>query len=123
MKKIHDGRILSYQVNFENLKIGLEIEDDREEKIKITFENFFSFHFESQLPDSILLDIIEESVDNFISENEELLSEGKNYYWPMDYDKNEELIDYIKDNNYHYYKIQSSYGLNGWVVCERFYFN
>lgn len=37
----------------------------------------------------------------------------------MDYDYVEELTDYIKENGYRYYKIQASYGLNGWILSKK----
>lgn len=37
----------------------------------------------------------------------------------MDYEHIEELINYIEGNNHHYYKLQASYGLNGWVLAKK----
>ncbi|MEB2280723.1 hypothetical protein LAV73_12015 [Lysinibacillus xylanilyticus] len=51
-------------------------------------------------------------------ENKELLDKEKDYLWPMDYEKVVDLIKYIKGNNYHYYKIYASYGLNGWILSK-----
>lgn len=119
MKQIHDSKIVNYQIDFESLKIEMTIVSEREEKEKIVFEDLYAFHFEDQLPNSILLDIVEEEIDLFVVENKELLEKGKSYYWPMDYNDIKELVHYIKKNNYHYYKVQASYGLNGWVMSKR----
>ncbi|MED4532070.1 hypothetical protein ABET51_07655 [Metabacillus fastidiosus] len=119
MKKIHDSKVLNYQIDFEYLKIEIKVMSEQENQMKIFFEDFFAFHFEDQLPDSILLDIVEEEIDSFALENKELLDKGKDYYWPMDYDYVEEMINYIKESGYHYYKIQASYGLNGWILSKR----
>ncbi len=118
MKQIHDSKILNYQIDFEHSKITVEVLFEQE-KIIILFEDLFAFHFEDQLPDSILLDIVEGEIDSFITDNKELLDKGKDYYWPMDYDSVEELIYFIKENGYHYFKIQASYGLNGWILSKR----
>jgi len=37
----------------------------------------------------------------------------------MDYEHIEELINYIEGNNDYYYKLQASYGLNGWVLANK----
>jgi len=119
MDKIHDSKILNYQVNFEYLILEINVENEQNEQIKIIFEDFFVFHFEDQLSKSILLDIVEEDVDMFCRENKVLLEKGKNYYWPIDYDNFKEVDNHLKNNNYRYFKIQSSYGLNGWVLAKK----
>lgn len=119
MNKIHDSKILNYQVDFKYSKIEMKVLDEQENQWNILFEDFFAFHFEDQLPSSILLDIVEEKVATFALENKELLDKEKDYSWPMDYDYLEEMINYIKENGYNYYKIQASYGLNGWVLSKR----
>ncbi|WP_231559188.1 hypothetical protein [Bacillus sp. MSP13] len=119
MEKIHDSKILNYQIDFESSIIQILSESDNGELFKIVFEDFFAFHFEDQIPNSILLDIFEEEINSFVLENEELLEKGKSYYWPMDYDSIEELMNHIKENSYQYFKIQASYGLNGWILSKK----
>lgn len=121
MKKIHDSRILNYQIDFGNSIIKMNTLTEQEMQLKILFKDFLTFHFENQLPDSILLDIVEEKNDSFPIENKALLEKGKDYFWPIDYENIQDLINYIKENNYHYYKIYSSYGLNGWVLSKSFF--
>lgn len=118
MSKIHDSKILNYKIDFEYSKIEMKVENEQEKQMKIVFEDFFAFHFENQLPRSILFDIVEEDVDSFSLENKELLDKEKDYLWPMEYEYVEELINYIKENSYHYYKIYASYGLNGWILSK-----
>jgi len=118
MDKIHDSKILNYRVNFEYLILEINVENEQSEQIKIIFEDFFVFHFEDELPKSILLDIVEEDINMFYRENKELLEKGKDYYWPIDYNNFKELDNHLKSNNYRYFKIQSSYGLNGWVLAK-----
>ncbi|VVM33785.1 hypothetical protein [Terribacillus sp. AE2B 122] len=38
----------------------------------------------------------------------------------MDYENSEEMLSYVKSKSYRYYKIQSSYGLNGWILSKAF---
>jgi len=122
MSKIHDNKLKNYHIDFEHSKIEMNVENEQEKQIKILFQGFFAFHFENQLSGSILLDIVEGETDSFALENNELLAKEKDYFWPMDYENVEDLINYIKENNYHYYKIYSSYGLNGWVLSKNMLF-
>ncbi|MFP7416673.1 hypothetical protein [Priestia filamentosa] len=119
MKKIHDSKILNYQIDFEYSKIEIRVESEQGDQMKILFEDFFAFHFEDQIPHSVLLDIVEGDLNSFALENKEVLDKGKDYYWPMDYDHIEELINHIKKNGYNYHKLQASYGLNGWILSKR----
>jgi hypothetical protein len=119
MDTIHDSKILNYQIDFESSKIEVKVVTEKEKQVKILFEDFFAFHFEDQLPDSILLDIVEGDVNSFALDNIELLDKSKDYSWPMDYEYVEEMINYIKENSYKYYKVQASYGLNGWILAKR----
>ncbi|MFD2657676.1 hypothetical protein [Gracilibacillus thailandensis] len=118
MSKIHDSKILKYQIDFEYSKIEMIVEYDQDEQVKILFKDFFAFHFENQLFGSILFDIVEGDIDSFVLENKELLDKEKDYLWPMDYECVEDLINYIEENSYHYYKIYASYGLNGWILSK-----
>lgn len=118
MRKIHDSKILNYKIDLEYSIIELKVENEQNKQLKILFEDFFAFHFENQLPGSILFDIVEGEVDSFVIENKELLDKGKDYAWPMDYEYIEDLINYIQKNSYHYYKIYASYGLNGWILSK-----
>lgn len=118
MKNIHDSRILSYNVDFEYSKLTIKIIDDNGQYSDLLFKDVFAFHFEEQLPHSIILDILEDEVDIFYTDNKEILDKGKDYYWPMDYENSEEILSYIKSKSYRYYKIQSSYGLNGWILSR-----
>ncbi|GIO24386.1 hypothetical protein [Oceanobacillus sp. J11TS1] len=122
MSKIHDSKILNSQIDFENSIIKIKVITEQEEQLNMIFEEFLAFHFENQLPDSVLLDIVEEKVDSFTIENKDLLEKEKDYFWPIDYEDVEDLINYIKDNSYHYYKIHASYGLNGWILSKKYSF-
>lgn len=119
MDIIHDSTILNYQINFECSKIEVTVVTEKDIQLKISFEDLFAFHFENQLPDSILLDVVEANVNYFATDNKELLDKSKNYFWPMEYEYIEEIINFIKENSYKYYKLQASYGLNGWVLAKR----
>ncbi|MGP1910099.1 hypothetical protein ACTSEZ_18145 [Metabacillus sp. JX24] len=54
MFTIHDSKILAYQVDFENLHIEIEAVDEKGNKAKLLFDDFFAYYFEDQLPGSIV---------------------------------------------------------------------
>ncbi|WP_228463365.1 hypothetical protein [Listeria seeligeri] len=118
---VHDSEILSYQADFENSQLIMYVKDEKNIKYKIIFEGLFTFCFEHQMPSSIILDIVKKATYSFVSENSELLSEGKNYFWPLDYEDEDELQDYLNEKNLNYYELQASYGLNGWIICSQYH--
>lgn len=118
---VHDSEILSYQADFENGQLIIFVKDEKNIKHKIIFEGLFTFCFEHQMPNSIILDIVKGEIGSFANENSELLSEGKNYFWPLDYEDEDELLDYLNGKNLNYYELQASYGLNGWIICSQYH--
>lgn len=78
MNNIHDSQILNYQINFEYSKIEIVVLNEQGEHVNISFNDIFAFHFEDQLPSSIILDIVEAEIDLFATENKELLDKRKN---------------------------------------------
>lgn len=80
MDTIHDSKILNYNIDFEHSKIEIKAMTEKEKQIKILFEDFFAYHFENQLPKSILLDIVEGDVNSFALDNKEVLDKSKDYF-------------------------------------------
>ena len=118
MNNVHDYIIKSYTVNFEEKKITLEISNDIKEK-QVVFHNIFTYKFYDEMPYSVILDLEERPLDDFFSENEELLEQGEKRAWPIMYDSFEELENEIRNANVAYQVLYSSYGMNGWVLAER----
>jgi hypothetical protein len=118
MFTIHDSKILAYKVDFENLHIEIKAVDEKGNKANLLFEDFFAYHFEYQVPGNILFDITEGDIKDFAEDHKELLSESKDYGWPMDYRNAKELTDHIKEKGYKYYIVEASYGLNGWILAR-----
>lgn len=118
MNNVHDYIIKSYTVNFEEKKITLEVSNDIKEK-QVVFHNIFTYKFYDEMPYSVILDLEERPLDNFFSENEELLQQGEKEAWPIMYDSFEELENEIRNANVTYQVLYSSYGMNGWVLAER----
>jgi hypothetical protein len=123
VSKIHDNEIISYEVDLKNQKIIIHTQYNSStliEKTDIVFSNVLAHFFENQLQGSIIFDIEEYEIIQFIEDNSDLLKKQKNYCWPMDYDTAEELAEILLKEQYSYYVITSSYGLSGWIVSKKY---
>lgn len=121
MSQVHDNEILSYEVNYEAEQIIMHTRYDSRQLLEhtdIVFSGVLCHWFEGELPGSIILDINANGIPSFIKENTELLNKQKNYGWPKMYDTLEELESTLTAEQYQYFVISSSYGLNGWVVAK-----
>jgi hypothetical protein len=116
---IHDNTIESYLVDFETDSIRITTKKHKEnEIIQVVFSGVVAHYFENPMKGSILLDIDEHNIENFISNNRKLLEEQKNYGWPILYDNFNELEGFLLKNRFKYFVIYASIGLNGWVVAK-----
>lgn len=111
---LHDRELLNYVVNFKTSSIQLNFDNN----ITLEFNNMFIYKFYDEIKGSVILDIVEESIENFFLDNADYILENNNYGAPIFYATPEELKKYIIDNNLKYYKIYASYGFNGWILCE-----
>lgn len=105
---LHDRELLNYVVNFKTNLIQLNFDNN----ITLEFKNMFTYKFNDEIKESIILDIVEEDIENFFLDNVEYILENNNYSEP------EEFKKYIINKHLKYYKIYASYGFNGWVLCE-----
>lgn len=122
MFNIHDNEIISYEVCLKDKKIIIHSKNNYSklnEYIDIVFYNVLVHFFENQLSHSIIFDICKYDVNKFIQDNNQLLNKRKKYCWPIDYDNIEELISTLEKEEYNYYVISSSYGLEGWVLAKK----
>ncbi|MDO1605018.1 hypothetical protein Q2T76_02990 [Lactobacillus sp. YT155] len=120
MFEVHDNIVKSYFIDLEKMEIQLNLaNEDEDSKQQVFFNKVFAYYFYNELSGSILYDIEKEKdIDFFLERNREILSNQQGTGWPMIYEKEDELFDYIKENNYECYLIEPSYGLRGWVVCQ-----
>ncbi|MGG3835499.1 hypothetical protein ABEV00_00555 [Paenibacillus thiaminolyticus] len=91
------------------------------EKVDIVFSSVFAHYFEPEISGSIILNIEKGDLIDFLKDNKELLTQGYEYSWPSDYNTTEELMEKLEIEGYSYYIINSSYGLNGWVLAKESY--
>lgn len=125
MVQAHDNKILSYEIHLKDEKIILHTEythKDIYQLIDFVFTGVFTHFFEGQLPGSIILDISTNDITTFFNnqENIDLLKEKKKYGWPADYESIDDLKQTLVTNDFQYYELSSSYGLNGWIIAKNY---
>ena len=123
MNTVHDNEILSYLVDLKNERIMFHTQHRNSTIIKnidILFTDVLAHYFEDELHGSIILDIYSYDIDSFIADNTELLINGKDNSWPMNYSTLAELTIKLTKEQYHYYAITASYGLSGWVLSKHY---
>lgn len=117
--KMHDYEVISYEINLKNEKIKLIAQlPGAKNQAYLKFDGVLAHYFENELSGSIILDVVEETLTNFLSYNKNLLDERKNQAWPMYYKEISQLEEKLKSENLKYYIIGSSYGLGGWVLAK-----
>lgn len=116
---MHDNKIMKYTVDFENDKIIIYSIDETENKANIIFENIFTYLFKNQQKDSIIIDIEERKVEEFIENNTDLLKQQKSFTWPAFYNNLQELKAIIEKERYNYYILYSFCGMCGWVLSQK----
>ncbi|KOP67207.1 hypothetical protein AMS62_19595 [Bacillus sp. FJAT-18019] len=117
MTSVHDNEVISYEVNLKNKHIVINTEN-REKTVKIRFSNVMAHLFEDHLYGSILLDIENYEIDEFIKGSKDLFEKHKPYCWPVNYESIDELKELLYKEQYKCYIISSSYGFNGWVLAK-----
>jgi len=116
---IHDNTIESYKIDFESENILITTKRyNTNEIVQVVFTGAMAHYFENPMKGSILLDIDEHSIENFIFNNKKLLEKQKKYGWPMSYDSYIELEDYLLAKRFKYYVIYASIGLSGWILAK-----
>lgn len=117
--KMHDYEVISYEINLKDEKIKLIAQlPGAKNQAYLKFDGVLAHYFENELSGSIILDVVEETLTNFLSYNKNLLDERKNQAWPMYYKEISQLEEKLKSENLKYYIIGSSYGLGGWVLAK-----
>ena len=126
-KIIHDGDIKRYEVDFEKeeLKLFFNIESPyvpelrkNNKKAVIIFSGLLTHAFKYEHHQNILSDIYKYDIETFIKENKELLRESRNYCWPLFFDDFDDLKTKLLKQKCNYYVIESSNGLDRWVLAK-----
>ncbi|MCI9418853.1 MAG: hypothetical protein HFG32_02385 [Eubacterium sp.] len=53
-------------------------------------------------------------------DHREELIKKKGYCWPINDQTEEELTDFLAENKYTYIRINSSYGMSGWILAKSY---
>lgn len=121
VKSMHDDYIVQYSVNLSEQKLILQMyNNETKAEGKISFSDVLTHSFRCILDYNQILDIDEYGIDSFIVDNKAELQELKGYCWPINYQNQEELKTFLMDNGYKYIRINSSYGLFGWVLAKSY---
>ncbi|MCC3381767.1 hypothetical protein ACFQ5D_02490 [Paenibacillus farraposensis] len=121
MSNIHDSEIISYEVDLKNQKIIISTIQYPDSSItELVFSDVLAHLFETHLEGSIILDVDKYELSQFINDNRELLEKQKNSCWPIDYYNIEELTEKLRREQYVYFVVSSSYGLNGWILAKKY---
>ena len=120
MDNIHDNEIVKYSVDFIKKEIVIKTLNEKNETLKILFQNVLVYCFEKEMPNSIIFDIEKFEIEKLIEENIELLKENKDYGWPpIAYNNTKGLVEQLKTEQYNYYTIEATIGLCGWIVAKK----
>lgn len=122
MSIIHDAIIQSYSVDFkaETLIINTIHHTDKIlEETKISFEGYLAHTFENEMKGSVIFDIQECPLDLFFKNEFALIKERKCFGWPISYETENGLMEFLQTHEYKVFEISSSYGLCGWVFAKQ----
>ena len=118
---MHDDCIVTYSVNLEEKVVVIQTYNNTEKKQrKIRFYGVLTHSFKCIIDYNIIADIHECEITSFIIDNQEELIKMEGYCWPVDYHTEQELIDFLRTNEYKYIKINSSYGMFGWILAKSY---
>ncbi|MEH7158721.1 hypothetical protein [Neobacillus drentensis] len=120
MLNIYDNEIISYNVNLKNNTININTLSEKGQNITIIFSGVLSHMFENHLSGSIIFEIGKYELSQFFDDNRDLLEQQKDYCWPIEYIEIKELEEKLIKQQYIYYVISASYGLNGWVLAKKY---
>jgi hypothetical protein len=68
---------------------------------------------------SVVFDIEEKTLEYFMNKNRNLFEMERRHGWPFPYENEKELIEILNKNNQKCYFINSTYGLEGWILAEK----
>ncbi len=118
---MHDDCIVAYSVNLEEKNIVIQTYNSTKKRQgKIYFFEVLTHLFKGTIDYNILLDIQECDISFFYNDNKEEIIKMKDYGWPIVYQTEQELIDFLGANEYKYIKICSSYGMDGWILAKSY---
>lgn len=118
---MHDDYLISYSVNLKEREVVIRTYNNSEKKQKkIHFSEVLTHSFKCVIDYNIISDVSECEINNFVRDNQDELIKMEGYCWPIDYQTDQELIEFLKTNGYKYIKVNSSYGMFGWLLAKSY---
>jgi hypothetical protein len=122
MLSVHDNSCSGYRFDGEARRLTLETEYPegcgREGKTDVTFEGVWCHHLESVQHGNIIFDIEVVDLSQLEQEFHGVFERLKNHGWPRLETKQDSLPAIIERHQLKAYRIQSSYGMEGFVIAQ-----
>ena len=120
-KKMHDNYIVGYSVDVEKKNIVIKTYNNTKEKqSEILFLEVLTHSFKCIIDYNIISNIEEREISVFYIENQEEKKKMEGHCWPIDYQTEKELVAFLRNNGYKYIRVNSSYGMFGWILAKSY---
>ena len=123
-RSVHDNFLIGYSVDSESKEIILhtEYQDGGEpfERTDVVFKAVVDHYFINSLMPSIIFDVEEADPSFVFNRDKQIIKEGFRVGgWPSLYEGSiKGLVTKVRDKKLKVFQIQSSYGMDGWVICD-----
>jgi len=116
---VHDNIITSYQVDIENCILTMATKYNEKESAIIEFPGLLAHKFDYVILSNVIFGIYQESIDSFIEKHNDFLNNSIKYGFPLITVKNiDSLKSELEKRDYKIFIIESSFGLNGFVIAS-----
>ena len=116
---MHDDYIIGYSVNLKEKTVIIQTYNvSKRKQGEIYFSGVLTHYFRCILEYNQILDIHECEMGSFVNDNRDELMKMEGYCWPIDFQTEQELTSFLSINKYRYVKVDSSYGMFGWVLAK-----
>jgi len=119
---VHDNEIRSYKMVLPESTLIFET-TYQNENTTITFLNVLAYSFDGAWNQNIIFDIIPSKIEIFVDwyRNHKETQKPFEYGFPINGITNADIMmDFLKREEYKYWEIDSSVGLNGFVIAKNF---
>ena len=119
---VHDNILLGYDVDSQRKRIVFRTEyphTEEKQKTDVIFEDVKAYHFEGDLFSTIIFDIEEIEPATAMKQIPEVFERRAKHGWPQGWEKKKESFEEFASRlDLKAYWIQSSYGLDGFVLAK-----
>jgi hypothetical protein len=119
---VHDNHLVAYSVLAKERQIRFQTEfRDREprEFTEVVFDGVLAYDFENDLFGTIIFDILEVDLANFLEDHAAAFENGWRNGWPRGWEPQKESISaYMTRLEMKTFVLSSSYGMHGWIIAR-----